>query len=61
MIVRVVAVDRNPRPGSAHDLLVYQVPDKSREFEVLTQLFDTAKMEWTVVAAAPKARKGATK
>lgn len=56
MIVRVIAVDPRPRLGHS-DVLVYQVPERSREFEVLTELFDSAGMEWTTISAAPKAPK----
>lgn len=56
MIVRLIAVDPNPRAGGQHDVLVYQVPENSREFEFLTQLFDMAKVEYTLIE--PVRRKG---
>lgn len=48
MIIRLIAVDPRPRLGKS-DLIVIQVPEKSREFELLTELFDAAKIEWTTI------------
>lgn len=48
MIVRVIAVDPSPRPGKS-DVLVWQVPENSREIEVLTGLLEEARMEWTTL------------
>lgn len=57
MIVRIVVVD--PRPGSSNpksDILVYQVPEKSREFELLSELFEQAHIEWVVIEPNRKGR-----
>lgn len=59
MIVRMIAVDPRPRKGE-QDLRVYQVPEKSREFELLSELFDAAKIEWTVVQSAPPTKRRKT-
>lgn len=47
MIVRVVVVD----PEHDDDLIVYQVPENSRAYHVLTQLLETAGYEWTTLAS----------
>lgn len=54
MIVRLIAVDPRPRRGES-DLRVYQVPERSREQELLQELFDAAKIEHALVG--PSARK----
>lgn len=56
MIVRLIAVDPRPRKGE-QDLRVYQVPEHSRELELLQELFDAAKIEYAVVGSTPKVRK----
>lgn len=56
MIVRLIAVDPRPRPGE-QDLRVYQVPENSREMELLVELFDAAKIEWAVVSSPERRRK----
>lgn len=56
MIVRLIAVDPRPRKGE-QDLRVYQVPEFSRELELLQELFDAAKIEYAVVGSSPKAKK----
>ena len=47
MIVRVIVVD----PEHGDDLIVYQVPENSRAFHMLTQLLETAGYEWTTLTA----------
>lgn len=54
MIVRILAIDPNPEPGRS-DLLVYQVPENSREFKTLTALMTAANIEWESLAAPQKA------
>ena len=49
MIVRIMVVDPEPNGARASDVLVYQVPERSREFQLLTQLFDQAGLEWTTL------------
>lgn len=48
MIVRLLVIDPQPRPDRS-DVLVYQVPEKSREMELLTQLLNQARLEWEIV------------
>jgi hypothetical protein len=57
MIVRIIVVDPKPQLGRS-DLLVYQVPERSREFAVLTELIGRAGLEWAVV---PSTRRKAGK
>lgn len=57
MIVRLIAVDPRPRKGE-QDLRVYQVPENSREMELLQELFDAAKIEYAVVGAPPRKSRG---
>lgn len=58
MIIRLIAVDPRPRKGES-DIRVYQVPEFSREMELLVELFELASIEWTAVSSspAPKRRK----
>lgn len=56
MIIRVMAVDPRPRPNSKHDIVVYQLPEKSREFELLTELFDKARIDWTMIKSERKVK-----
>lgn len=56
MIVRLMVVDPLPVPQRS-DVLVYQVPEKSREFSLLTELFSAAGLEWTVVESKRWRRK----
>lgn len=53
MIIRLIAVDPHPRKGKS-DLLVYQVPDKSREMEFLIELFNEAHVEYALLEAPPR-------
>lgn len=55
MIVRVIVVDPAPRPGKG-DLLVYQVPENSRELELLQELCNRAGVESAVVGPERKKR-----
>ena len=48
MIIRLIAVDPRPRQGES-DLVVYQVPEKSRAFELLCELMDDAKIQWVPI------------
>ena len=56
MIVRIVVVDPKPQAGRS-DLLVYQVPEQSREFFVLTELLNRFGLEWALVPSQRKASK----
>lgn len=57
MIIRLIAVDPQPRPGTHSDVLVYQVPENSREFELLVSLLEKAGIDWTTVASPRKVEK----
>ena len=59
MIVRLIVVDPNPTPGKS-DLLVYQVPENSRELALLEQALTKAGLEYAVIHSArqPKKVKG---
>jgi len=54
MIVRIIAIDPNPDPKRTSDLLVFQVPEHSREYSVLTESFNKAGIEWDVVFSVRK-------
>lgn len=56
MIIRLIAVDPRPRADRS-DLLVYQVPENSREHRLLEECFSTLGIEHAVVAA-PRKQKG---
>lgn len=56
MIIRVIAVDPNPRRGES-DLVVYQVPENSAAHRLLTHLLDSAGIEWTQLDAPATSRK----
>jgi len=53
MTIRLIAVDPAPRAGKS-DVLVYQVPEHSRERELLCELLEGAKIEWTTLRPATK-------
>lgn len=57
MIIRLIAIDPRPRPGSQHDVLVYQVPEHSREAELLQELLTAAGIEWEVIHSASPTRR----
>jgi hypothetical protein len=57
-IIRVIAVDPRPRADSEDDVVVYQVPEKSRALELLEELFTEAGIEWVQMEGpTPKPRK----
>lgn len=53
MIVRLIIVDPRPRKGET-DLRVYQVPEKSREQELLMELASAAGLEVVLIESAPR-------
>lgn len=55
MIVRLIAIDPNPRPGET-DVLVYQVPEGSRAMELLCEMFEERKIEFIVLEPALRKR-----
>lgn len=48
MIVRLIALDPRPRPSES-DVRAYQIPEGSREMELLVELFEAARIEWAVL------------
>lgn len=58
-IVRVVVVDPQPDPNRASDLLVYQVPENSRELTILVDAFMAAGHEPVIVRDTLKKKKAA--
>lgn len=59
-IIRVIAIDPEPRVGSHSDVLVYQVPENSREYEVLLDMLTAARLEWTKIDSSPRKNGKAT-
>ena len=55
-ITRVIVVDPTPALNRS-DLLVYQVPENSREFAVLTAALEQAGLEWASVGSSKSANK----
>lgn len=49
MIIRLMAVDPSPRAGSMSDIVVYQVPENSREMELLVTLLEAHGIQWTTI------------
>lgn len=56
MIIRLIAIDPRPRSGES-DVRAYQVPEHSRECELLVELFEAAKIEYAVIEASPYRQK----
>lgn len=57
MIIRLIAIDPRPRLGSKTDVVVYQLPENSREFELLTELFDKNGIDWSTIESKRKGKK----
>lgn len=55
MIVRIVVVDPNPK-CSENDVLVFQVPEKSRQQEILTELLSEAGYDFVEIPVERKPR-----
>lgn len=55
MITRIIAVDPTPIAGRS-DLLVYQVPENSREYKLLTEALSAAGIEWDEVKSVRKSK-----
>jgi hypothetical protein len=47
MIIRIIAVDPRPR-DPRRDTVVWQVPEHSREEELLRELLETEKIEYII-------------
>lgn len=62
MIVKLIATDPRPRLDTKTDLVVYQVPENSREMQLLTELFDTHDIPWVLMPTSrkPKEKKHGT-
>lgn len=56
MIIRLVVID--PRPRDPHrDVVVYQVPENSRELELLIEAFTAAGIEFVEIESPPRRKK----
>ncbi len=55
MIIRILVVDPDPK-NPIDDVIVYQVPEKSRQEQLLTKLLDDAGLDWTRVRSPRKKR-----
>lgn len=53
MIIRLIAIDPQPRLGES-DVRAYQVPENSREAELLVELFEAAGLEYALIEAKPR-------
>lgn len=49
-VVRVIAVDPFPRADES-DLVIYQVPERSRAYELLTELLSKEGIEFVTIEA----------
>lgn len=49
-VIRIIAVDPFPRAGES-DLVIYQVPEKSRAFEILTEMLAKEGIEFVTIEA----------
>lgn len=56
-IIRIMVVDPEPRKP-LEDVIVYQVPERSRAHELLTQLLDEAGIEYVDLKAKRKKKNG---
>lgn len=56
MIIRLIVVDPAPRDPE-HDLIVYQVPEKSRAHELLVEMLDDQHLEWTSITSNPRKKR----
>lgn len=54
MIIRLMAIDPRPRPGSTTDVVVYQLPEKSREYELLVELLEQHNISWATLEPKPR-------
>lgn len=55
MITRLMVIDPQPR-DPREDVLVYQVPEHSRAYEMLVELLDKAGLEWTEIQPRRKVK-----
>lgn len=54
MITRIIVVD----PKNPNNLVVYQVPERSRAFEILIETFNTANLEWAELKSKQPGKRG---
>ena len=57
MIIRLVAIDPRPR-DPRRDVVVYQVPENSRELGLLVETFTAAGIEFVEMESPRKTSKG---
>lgn len=57
MIIRVCVIDPEPR-NPMDDVLVFQVPENSRQHELLTELLHDAGLEFVAIQSTRKRREG---
>ena len=56
MIVRVIVIDPKPR-DPRDDVVVYQVPEKSRAHELLIDILDRVGLEHVVIDSVPSEKR----
>lgn len=57
MLIRIIAVDPEPREDprkDTNDLLTYHVPENSRQAELLTELLHNARIEYVMLDTSNK-------
>jgi hypothetical protein len=54
MIVRVMVVDPTPRPHSENDVVLYQVPENSRAYELLVSMLTERKLDFCTLKPGEK-------
>lgn len=57
MIIRIIAIDPDSRPNSKHDVLVYQVSEQSREYELLIEMFNRCRIEYQIIETHQRKKK----
>lgn len=53
MIIRIIVIDPNPR-DPRDDVIVYQVPEKSRAYELLVELLSARRLEFVEIQSIRK-------
>lgn len=53
MIIRVCVIDPEPR-DPRNDVLVFQVPERSRQYELLVRLLEQASLDFVTIEAPCK-------
>lgn len=57
MIVRIMVVDPEPR-NAIDDVIIYQVPERSRQEVLLCELLDNADIDWVKIKSTRRKKKG---